>query len=1126
MSAPAPLPDQRDREAITTQLSTNLFVEAGAGSGKTSSLVDRIVALVADGAEIGTIAAITFTEKAAAELRHRLRGKLAEAQAGAGPDQTTRLRAALDGLDHAPIGTLHAFARRLLNDHPVQAGLPPGFRVLDELESHLAFEQRWSMLLDQLLDDPDPPGGVTEGGTELIELCSLDNFRLHVGGKRVAAGFHANWDLVAERVDCSPPAPFRLDPRPFVEALLDVCQTPCPDADRQFDLLTVLHGLGTRLQHAHQLAEQLELLGEVARRCAKVQLTGSQKNWRSAGFDADALPALRARELTLAEQAEALLQTVRAHRVRVLGALLGGWVLDGARARAADGTVEFHDLLVLTRQLVTHHTEVRAELHHRYRRILLDEFQDTDPIQLEIAVRLASDPYDPAQAPDTGDWTLLRPLAGRLFIVGDPKQSIYRFRRADIAQYMQAAGQIGAATATLSSNFRSSGPVLDWVNHVFGRLIQFDAGIQPAYQPLEARRARFRDHGSVTVLGASAHDDLATGKKADELRWREAADVADAVSTALHDRWLVTEQLGDGEARLRPCRPGDITVLLPARTSLPALEAALRDRDLPYRAENSSVVYVTTEIRQLMLALRAADDATDQLALVAALRTPLYGCSDTELYDWRSGGGSWSIWADPPASLGDHPVAAAIAHVRSLAERSTWRTPADLLAALVDERRVLDAALDGADARDVWRRVRYVVDQARAWSDAGGHGLRRYLGWVALMASESRNADTILPEHDDDAVRIMTIHAAKGLEFPITIVSGLTTKPTPRYAHTAVWHQHTWTISSHRHDEVYADFAPLDEQMGDAERRRLLYVACTRAVDHLVVSLHRPPSDAEIGPTSTSAALLHAGDALGAGARPLEPAAGAFTRPQPGHREPGWADEGEWRRERDRAVRAAGRRTTVSATRLADELADELAATIGVEPDGSADSGLAKEPVDLDLPPWQRGRYGTAVGRAVHGVLQFTDLHTGADVDALAAAQCAAEGIDGLEQLVADLARSALATPIVQFAAGVEHHRELFVAAPTGDRLLEGYIDLLVRTDDGYVIVDYKTDDWADGTDRSARLDRYRTQLAAYAVALEAVIGEPVAGGVLVRCTPAGPAEQIALDGFAEARRAVRDALS
>jgi ATP-dependent helicase/nuclease subunit A len=620
------------------------------------------------------------------------------------------------------------------------------------------------------------------------------------------------------------------------------------------------------------------------------------------------------------------------------------------------------------------------------------------------------------------------------------------------------------------------------------------------------------------VLGAQGFDDLDSRRGgAEALRSCEAAAAADAVVTALAEGWLVEGDTGDTAHALRPCRPGDITVLLPARTSLPALEAALRARDVPYRAENSSVVYTTTEIRHLMLALRAADDPTDQLALVAVLRTPLYGCSDVELFEWVTAGGRWNIWAPPPESHDDHPVADAIAHVRSIAERISWRTPSDLLAAVVDERRVLDVALDGPDWRDVWRRVRYVIDQARAWGDVGGHGVRRYLSWARLQASEGRIADTILPEHDHEAVRIMTIHAAKGLEFPITVVSGLTTKPQRGSSTGVVWPPGTWTLAGRDGDDVYDEFKPIDEQMSDAERRRLLYVACTRAVDHLVVSLHRGgPVPDDAGKYTSAELLASAGAADPAtGARELRTTAEPFTSAQAVAVELPWADAASWADERAATLARASVRTTISATRLAEDLA-------GIE--GRSDPGLRKDPVDLDLPPWQRGRYGTAVGRAVHGVLQFADLEHGRDIDQLSDAQCAAEGILGVSDTVAALARSALAAPIVRSTGDLEHHRELFVAAEIDGRVLEGYVDLLVRTTDGWVIVDYKTDQWTAAV-RDERITRYRRQLAAYGLAIERVLAEPVVGGVLVRCRVGEAAEEIPIDDWRGAIEALAGAV-
>ena len=184
---------------------------------------------------------------------------------------------------------------------------------------------------------------------------------------------------------------------------------------------------------------------------------------------------------------------------------------------------------------------------------------------------------------------------------------------------------------------------------------------------------------------------------------------------------------------------------------------------------------------------------------------------------------------------------------------------------------------------------------------------------------------------------------------------------------------------------------------------------------------------------------------------------------------------------------------------------------------------MLKDPVDLDLPPWQRGRYGTAVGRAVHAVLQFADLRTGANIPALAAAQAAAEGVIGLERTIDRLARSALQAPIVAHGQAGQHWRELFVATQIAGTVVEGYIDLLVRHPErGLIVVDYKTDQVADGPERAQRLARYGIQLAAYALALEQLLGEPIAAGVLVMCRPSGAAEQVDIPDWSALREQLR----
>ncbi|MEM9747747.1 MAG: PD-(D/E)XK nuclease family protein, partial [Actinomycetota bacterium] len=322
------------------------------------------------------------------------------------------------------------------------------------------------------------------------------------------------------------------------------------------------------------------------------------------------------------------------------------------------------------------------------------------------------------------------------------------------------------------------------------------------------------------------------------------------------------------------------------------------------------------------------------------------------------------------------------------------------------------------------------------------------------------------------------------------------------------------------------EFAPVDEQMSDAERRRLLYVACTRAVDHLVLSVHRKTSTTDLAalptekvPNCSHAELLVRHGALDETARAVArsfrpaPAAPLTFDTSPVDE----VDIDSWRADLAVTFERASRRSAIAATRLADEVQMLRDRELADDP------GLDKHAVNIDLPPWQRGRYGTAVGRAVHGTLQFCDLADGHDIDPLARSQCAAEGVLGAHATVAALARSALTAPIVRsVAAGADHRRELFIAAPVGDRLLEGYIDLLVRDRHGYVIVDYKTDRWSGPVQTAERVARYRTQLAAYGAALESALGEPVVRGVLVRCVAGADAEEIEIDDWRSAIDDVR----
>ncbi|MCB0963810.1 MAG: UvrD-helicase domain-containing protein, partial [Acidimicrobiales bacterium] len=362
---------------------------------------------------------------------------------------------------------------------------------------------------------------------------------------------------------------------------------------------------------------------------------GAKKNWtcdhkaiqadlRAAGDDLDAV---------LGDVAQAC-----AHH---LAAALRRFTLAGAEERRRAGELAFHDLLVLARSLVSDHPDARDRLHRRYRHLLLDEFQDTDPIQIEIAVRIAA--ADPtSEEAGTLPWAQVPVRPGHLFFVGDPKQSIYRFRRADISLFLEAADRYGdvGELVHLSTNFRTGAPIIDWVNHAFDALLSeapdTDVPVpsQPAYVPLHARRdAPPQPEGGppVAVVGRTEAPQE-TG--AADLRTAEAVQVAAAIARIRAEGWLV----GDGrdpdtdEQRWRTAQLGDITVLVPARTSLPFLEDALDDAGIAYRAEASSLVYASRAVRDLVMALRAIDDPTDHLAVVAALRSPMFACGDDDLF--------------------------------------------------------------------------------------------------------------------------------------------------------------------------------------------------------------------------------------------------------------------------------------------------------------------------------------------------------------------------------------------------------------------------------------------------------------------------------------------------------------
>ena len=1069
MSESSP-PDQAARTSAMEDLGSTLFVEAGAGTGKTTMLVNRVVNLVTiKGAHMDQIAAITFTEAAAAELRDRL---AKEFEKMALEEQNERAEAARLALDAAAVTTLHGFARKILADHPFSVGLPPLFDVADESSDRVAFDERWGEFVHSLLEDPAHFEVVTRALSCGLKMDDLRDAALQC---------HRNWDLLANVPTDVPPAP-RVDTTRLTDYLSQAIDMAGECLDPE-DLLAVLlrSDKVKKLSDIGGATDDLDLLQILAGSTAldTGRSKGRGPNWPNGG-------KARAVELLRAAEEERLRLTGETARwvVHVLLGLLATFTRQGAEERRQSGHLVFHDLLVFARDLVRDHPEARAELHRRYEHLLIDEFQDTDPMQAELALYLAAEPG----ADLSGEWVSLPVPHGHLFFVGDPKQSIYRFRRADIDLFMKVRDNVIDHALQLTTNFRSRPPIVDWINAVFsGMFSEGIPGVQPRYEPLSADQGAGapnpRGMLPVIVLGTDPIDGLA-----DPIREVQANDVAAAIATMQAEQWLLGQ--GDGA---KPLSFSDVAILVRTRTGLPILEHALAAAGIPYRLESSSLVYQSQEVQHLLAILRAIDDPADAVSVLAALRSPAFGCADDDLFTHRAHGGSWD-WRN--SDHADSPVHQALKDLATLHEDCWWQSVGAMVNQVVSDRRLMMLALSETRPRESWRRIRFLLDQARLFDETNGGDLRSFLRWVShQQEDDARVTEAIVPESDDEAVRVVTVHGSKGLEYPVVVLMGLqkgdnTQKSTVLFTPDGPEVRFNKSMES----SGYQAAAGHEAEMDFAEQQRLLYVAATRARELLVVSLHRDGSKKAEGTLAGQLVVqcnLHP-DLWSDGSELT------LVTPQPAESPSGETsgdDSAECRAEfvleRTELLTQMEHPRTVAATGVRGLAQPEL------------EDESDEESLEHDSSVHRRGRAGTAVGRAVHAVLQVIDLATGEGLDALAHAQAVAEGVIDREPEVRQRVQSALDSDVVhQAVRSGRYWREMYVGVPVGERVLEGFIDLLYETPDGLVVVDYKTDRLNRPEDAPSVVEQYRLQGAAYALATEQALGISVADCTFLFLTP------------------------
>ena len=843
----APLIDADARSRAIEDSGTTLVVTAGAGTGKTTLLVDRIVELVLGrGFDLRHVVGLTFTRKAANEMRLRLRQvldrcldvlegretaperireveeKVEAWMAGHQLKRDTvadRARAAVGLLDQAAIETIHQFAAHLLRLHPVESRVDPQFRIDQGEEFDRRFEKAWARWLERELAADAPRGADWLAVLERVELASLE------GAARLLAGFAVP---LAE-----------LEQGPDTERARDELGARLDELFGEID-----RGIGTCSDLSRALAQQLREYARIlqlwkdgklfepglradARKClAKSVNEFAKTSWSPEEGRRAEDAAKAAREL-----ARSLLEADPELVGRAL-ALLLPFAREFRRRFLEAGWVTFDGLLTLARDLVRDCRPVRARLKKAYRAILVDEFQDTDPVQYEVLFFLAE-----REGAEAEDIRRVRLEPGKLFIVGDPKQSIYAFRRADIEAYEQVRAQVvggGGDVLDLSANFRSHGGITRAVNEVFSRLILPYKRLQPEYRAIHAQREPA--HAAQEVeLAPARHGEKTTAEAA---RRAQADDMS---------RWIA-EHVGrtelpapDGTPRRLAYR--DVAVLFRSLASVHVYLETFRRAGIPYVVEGEKYFYSNQEVLDFVNLLRAVENPHDAVALAGLLRSPFAGFPDPELRAVAERG-----WLDYRAPVPDEaPQAERLrrlyGHLAAL-HAGLGRWPLERLFDEAFERtfllEVTAAAYQGEQKLANLRKLRRLAAEMGRQGEAT---LKRFIALVQERIEEStEEGESPLADETLDAVKVLSIHKAKGLEFPVVFLANLQAetgkgrgkrKPC-RIAYD--WTERRVGIELGEVRNLGSVLMALKEQEREREEeKRVLYVAMTRARERLVL---------------------------------------------------------------------------------------------------------------------------------------------------------------------------------------------------------------------------------------------------------------------------------------------------
>jgi ATP-dependent helicase/nuclease subunit A len=1155
--------DAAARQTIRTDLESTLVVEAAAGTGKTTEMIARLIETIRSGtAGLEQIVALTFTDKAAGEMKLRLRVELEKAR-GEMPGRTTsavgrersRFERALAELEVARIGTIHSFCADLLRERPIEARVDPLFEVAGEDEADRMFQQAFDGWLQRTLADPGD-------GVRRILRREGPVDQLRSAGRALInrRDFDGEW-----RRD-----PF--DRAAGIQTVLDELATLAAFASRAQSATDPLAKLCARLAN---------WLGDLARREAlrprdldgleaELATVARWWEWRYSGRNkqyGDGLP--RAEVVAIRDHVIAAIAAFRQAADADLAACLHDelrpLVVAYTGLGARSGRLDFFDLLERARDVLRDDPSVRRDYQQRFTRFFVDEFQDTDPLQVEILMLLCAD--DPACT----DAAHARIKPGKLFVVGDPKQAIYRFRRADVALYEQVKRRLlgdGAKLVELTTSFRAVPGLQAAINAAFEPVMRGDG--QARYVPLSPERTDVANRPSVIALPVpEPYGKRDVTNKAIEESYPHA--VGAFLDWLLHKSgWTLLTAGGP-----RPITTRDVCLMFRrfqnfgsdlTRPYVTALEA----RQIPHVLVGGRSFHEREEAIAIRAALSAIEWPDDELSVYATLRGPLFAFHDEDLVAFKHGygplyplgylAGAPLVPRSPQAAV---PATSEPGSPESSAER--FREIADSLALLGElnsernRRPIADtlgrllAATRAHAGFAMWpageqalANVLRVLDLARKFEARSSiaTSFRAFVERLADDAERSRQPDAMVVEEGTEGVRIMTAHAAKGLEFPVVILCD----PTAQLAQ----HNPSRYVDSTRRLwlEPLAGCVPSELreraeevlQRDREEGQRLAYVAVTRAKDILVMPVvgdeerdswlsalvpvthpdparkRSPVGAAGCPPFGTDSVRSRGPDVDRFGADSVSP---GRHQPRAGTTPVVWWDPhvldldrhvgGGMRQRQVLQADESGERAGASEDahrrwqeRRAKAIVDGSRASLDVKTitEASKEANAGWDPVaieDTGVDRSSRPR-GKRFGVLVHAVLAGIPLDAGAVAIATLAQShgrlvgATREEIDAAATAVAAALRHPL---LLRARAADKLRREAPVVLSTDVGMLEGIVDLAFAEGEVWTVVDYKTD--AELGEGVAFLQQsYEMQVRMYAAAIGAATGQPAHPTLLI----------------------------